>query len=277
MTNTKNIEHKFVYENGYHVCCNCGIAKDSHYWDKDQSDMVFDRNKPKEEKYFMNNKWKNLLRKNNIYTMPFYYHAYTEILFIVNLLPFPDKMKKNLREYMISKKFKSCNDVIKNFYKLICKLDLPITSAEFLEILKSNKKQGFKPLTKLRNVENVRKYYWYINKQIEQARKILNFSNTEKQELYKIVLNYYNLIRFKMCKSSNPIYLIENLIYYTIREKLRPLQTHFNKNNFKIQNPSYITTLVKFLKEIKKNNLDSSFSETLEISQRNKKLANQYL
>ncbi len=267
------MSHVFIHKNGFNVCIHCGIAKDSHYWNKDQNDIVFDRDTPKEEKYFMNGKWKKLLRKNKIYTMPFYYHAYTEILFIMNLLPFSNKIKIKLREYMINKKLTSCDAVIKNFYNMICRLDLPITSAEFLKILKNNKKQSFKPLTKLRKIENVRKYYWYINKQIEQAQKILDFSHIERQELYKIVLNYYNLIRFKMCKSSNPIYLIENLIYYAVREKLRPLQTHFNKTNFKIQNPSYITTLVKYLKEIKNNNLDSTFSKTLEISQRNQNLA----
>ena len=172
---------------------------------------------------------------------------------------------------MINKKFKSQDEIREEFYNLICIYDLPITSSEFIEMLNTDRTQKFKPLTKLQNTK-IRKYYWYITKQIEKARKMLNFSYEESQQAYKIVFNYYNLIRFKMLKSTNPTHLIHNLVYYTIRERLQPNQRHFNKTNFKIKNFSYITYLIRYLKEIKTSGLDSHFVETLNISKRNKKL-----
>ena len=75
-----------------------------------------------------------------------------------------------------------------------------------------------------------------------------------------------------MLKSSNPIHLIQNLVYYTVREKLQPNQQHFSKRNFEIMNYSYTNSLVKYLKEIKDLKLDSCFIEKLEISKRNKRL-----
>ena len=265
--------HNFFHENGYSVCTICGEAENSHYWHNDKIHEAINRIKPIQiGKYQTNDKWKKLIRTNKKYTVNKSPYLTEEILEILNQLPLSSEVKGNLYSYLMRKKFKYLNEVWKNFYKLICINDLPITTTEFLKILQNGKRYKVKPFKKLQKVENGRKYYWYITKQLNKAQKILGFSPEEARKIYKIVFNYYNLIRFKMLKSSNPIHLIQNLVYYTVREKLQPNQQHFSKRNFEIINYSYTNSLVKYLKEIKDLKLDSCFIEKLEISKRNKRL-----
>jgi len=268
------MSHNFVNENGYNVCHCCGEAFESHYWNKEQEKRdTYNRSVPIQTKGFKPNyKWNRLLQINKRSSTKLSPFVYSEILCILNLLPLSPKVKKSLYNYILKRKITTYIGVCKTFYKLICKLDLPLTTTEYIKILKIGRKHRFKPLSNFKNMESLRKYYWYINRQIEKAKQILNFSPEEKEIIYKIVLNYYNLIRFKMLKSSNPIYLIQNLVYYTIRDKLEPIQTKFNKKNFGIRNISYITTLVKYLKEVKDLKLDSIFTEKLKINKRNKNL-----
>jgi len=268
------MSHIYVNENGNRVCKHCGEAEIAHYWNNDQTYEIMKRFTPiqtvKDKK--LDVKWKRLLQLNSRLTLDMNHHLYIEILTILNLLPLSSGIKKQLHSYMINKNFKSYKQVYETFYKLICIHDFPLTSTEFLKILNTGKKNRYKPLTKIQNVESVRKYYWYITEQIEKARKILDFSHEDGQRIYKIVFDYYNLIRFKMLKALNPTYLIHNLIYYTIREKLRPNQSRFNKRNFEIVNTSFISTLIRCLKEIKVSKTDSKFAEKLKISKRNMKL-----
>jgi hypothetical protein len=274
------MSHIFINENGYQVCKHCGIAESTHYWNKDQTSEIMKRFTPiKTAKYNKTGKyhkseaeWNRLLQLNSRLTTDISHFLYKEIIILLNMLPLSSEIKKNIHNYLIKKNLKSYRELIDAFYRLICIHDLPLTSVEFLEILQIGREYKFKPLTKLSNMESTRKYYWYITKQIEKAKKILNFSNEDTQRIYKIVLNYYNLIRFKMLKSSNPIYLIQNLVYYTIREKLQPNQHNFSKRNFEVQNSSFMTSIIKFLQEIKNLKLDSNFSEKLKISKRNAKL-----
>jgi len=260
--------HNFVYNNGYKCCIKCGESEKSHYWNDDLTYETINRELYKQPiKKIKDNKWKTLLYRSHLFLNETPHFLHKKILEILNILPLSLKAKKNLYIYIISKKYKSYNEIRKAFYNIICIHDLPITSKKFVKILNTDTVQKFKPLTKLRNT-SVRKYYWYISKQIENARKIINFSYEESQDIYKIVFDYYNLIRFKMLKSPNPIYLIHNLVYYTIREKIQPNQQHFNKNNFKIKDLAFITSLIKILKEIKSKNLDSNFIETLQVKNR---------
>ena len=269
--------HHFVNENGYSCCTNCGEAKNIHYWSEDYLHDVIIRILPihhysKNTNYSFNRKWKHLMRMNKIYGNKTNRYINEEILKILNLFPLSHEVKGNIYSYMMGKEFSSYNEVCKTFYELICVNDLPITSKEFIKILQAEKKTKFKLLTKLNGVENARKYYWYITKQIEKARNILNFSHEEGQEIYKIVLDYYNLIRFKLLKSANPTYLIHNLVYYTVRERLHPNQQCFSKKSFEIENCSFVNRLVKYLKELKRLNLDSHLPIKLNISSRNKRL-----
>lgn len=266
-------KHIFINENGFKVCCNCGETERIHYWNSDQIDEVRNRDNflTNNRKIYKNHKWNRLSKLNKIFVVNKNHFLYKEVLCILNLLPLSSEVKKNLHNYIIRKKLTSYKEVCKTFYKLIYTLDLPLTSTEFIEILHIvGRKHKYKPLTKLQNIESVRKYYWYITKMVEKAKKMLNFSPEDAQTIFLIVFNYYNLIRFKMLKSPNPIYLIQNLVYYTIREKYHPVQTKFNKRNFEIMNLSFLTYLIRYLKEIKKSNLDSCFPEKLVISKRNK-------
>jgi hypothetical protein len=264
--------HIFVHENGYQICSNCGEAESVHYWNEDSLTEVINRSQPiQTPSYKINDKWKKLMRVNQIFAVEKSSYLTDEILKILNQLPLSSEVKGNLHNYLMKKRFKSYNEVCKAFYKLICINDLPLTTVEFIEILQTERKYKVKILTKLKG-ESVRKYYWYITKQIEKAREILNFSPEESQQIFKIVFNYYNLIRFKMLKASNPTHLIQNLVYYTIRDKLRPNQQHFSKRNFELKDYSYISRLVRILKKIKDLGLDSCFVEKLEISNRNKRL-----
>ena len=262
--------HNFVYNNGYKSCIECGECEKIDYWNEDLNYEVINREtyRQSSKRKLKNSKWKRYLHINNRYLTNTSHLIHRKILDTLNIIPLSSKTKKKLYKYMINKKFKSSSEINEAFYNIICIHDFPITSTEFINMLNIDKTQKFKPLTKLKNT-NVRKYYWYITKQIEKARKMLNFSYEESQQVYKIVFNYYNLIRFKMLKSTNPIHLIHNLVYYTIREKLQPNQRHFNKINFEIINLSYITYLIGYLREIKISGLDSNFIETLQISKRN--------
>lgn len=270
----------FINENGYSVCINCGITEteDNHYWSEDQNNHdVYKRNEIREiskKTKGLKKNWYYLLRINKMYIRS-KSHVYVEVLYILNQLPFTPKIKKDLYQYIISKNFKSYKDVWNAFYKIICDLDLPITTVEYIKILNAKRKKAYNPFTKNNiNTVKVRKYYWYITKSIEKARKILDFSHEQAHDLYKIVFNYYNLIRFGMFKSTNPINLIQNLVYYTIREILKPNQQVFNKNNFGLLTLCYITQLVKYIIEIKELNLDSEFSKKLTINARNMKIYN---
>ena len=267
-------KHSFVNEHGYKCCISCGISILEHYWNDDLTHEANERNMSTTRPKFMryNKDWKRLSNLNKNLTTAIPNHIYREILTVINALPLSSVVKKNLHNYMTSMKIRSYDEVCKTFYNLICKHDLPITTSDFIDILQSGKKYRYKLLTKLRNVSNVRRYYWYINKEVQKAKELIELSNEESQDIYKIVLNYYNLIRFKMLKTSNPISLIQNLVYYTIREIFRPNQKVFNKRVFGLTNVSYITTLVRYLKEIRIRDLDSQFSERLLISKRNKRL-----
>ncbi len=263
-------EHNFINENGFKCCITCGIATREHYWCIDLTRESCKNNILALRPMFFfspHKNWKRLLQTNTNFTAEMSSFIHIEILNILNLLPFSSKTKKDLYNYIIKKKIKSYDEVCKIFYTLICKLDLPIITKDFIKILHYGRKDKYKPLTKLKNIKNItniRKYYWYIGKQVEKAKEILNLSNEEAQDIYKIVLNYYNLIRFKMLKTSNPISLIQNLIYYTIREIIQPNQKTFNKRNFEIINILYMsTTLINYFKEIKAKELDSCFIEKL--------------
>lgn len=267
------MSHNFIDENGFKVCTHCGETEEEHYWNKNQINEIKNRTLPIPIiKKHINNKWKRLLRMSTIFTATKSHSVYNEILCLINLLPLSSKIKMNLSEFIMKKNLRTTNEIYETVYKVICTLDLPITTTEYLEILHIDKSHRYKPLTKIDNIENIRKYYWYITKSVEKAKKLLNFSPEEAEKIEKITFNYYNLIRFKMLKSPNPIYLIQNLVYYTIREKLKPVQTQFNKTNFEITNFSFMSSLIKYLVEIKKSNLDSCFFEKLEISERNKQL-----
>lgn len=266
--------HHFVNKNGYSCCINCGEAERTHYWSKDLLHDAIINIKPIRTANYQqfSRKWKHLMRMNKIYGKKKTHYLAKEIFKILNQFHLSHKVKGNIYSYMMGKSFSSYNEVCKTFYELICVNDLPITSKEFIKILQAEKKTKFKMFTVLNGVENARKYHWYISKQIEKAKEILNFSHEEGQEIYKIVLNYYNLIRFKLLKSSNPTYLIHNLVYYTVRNKLQPNQQHFGKRIFGLKDFSYVNRLVKCLEEIKDKKLDSLFTEKLEINCRNKRL-----
>lgn len=272
----------FVIENGYNVCKCCGLTdtENNHYWHKNQNLDVYIRSEMKEIKKDkkLNKNWYYLLKINKIYTSN-KSHTHTEIKYILNQFPLNDKRKTNLYQYLMSKNLKSNKEVWESFYKIICILDLPITTKEYIGILKKerNRRRVFTPLTFNSNTFNtksisVRKYYWYISKCINKAQKLLNLSHEEEQDIYKIVFNYYNLIRFRMLKSLNPIHLIQNLVYYTIRQQYQPNQQKFSKKNFGLQNLTYIAKLVNFLKEIKDMNLDSKIPTKLTINARNIKI-----
>jgi hypothetical protein len=268
------MSHTFVNENGYKVCIECGEAEDTHYWSK-QDDEVFHRSEGITTKNMsLNGNWRRLLNMNLKYVKSKYTYVNNEIIHILNQLPFSVSVRKDLYTYIMSKKLTSFIEVWDTFYKVICVQDLPITTEEYIDILNSERqrKKALKMFKPIHKVESIRKYYWYITKCIEKARKILDFPYEEGQDLYKIVFNYYNLIRFKMLKSTNPIRLIENLVYYAVRDKLEPNQQVFNKTNFGLSTFCYITQLIKYLKEVKQNKLDAPLSLKLRINARNMKL-----
>ena len=234
---------------------------------------ILERNIPILPKRFRpNDRWRVLLQKNKFYTAKIHNWIYKEVMLILNVLPLSSNAKYELFVYLSNKNITSYNELCAILYDIVCRRDLPITTADFLNVLQDDRKYKFKLCTKIEKMSSVRKYYWYINKLTEKAKKILNLSHEEAQRIYKIVLNYYNLIRFKMLKSSNPINLIQTLIYYTVREKIQPNQQKFNKRNFGMTNFVFTTYLVRFLIEIKQKNLDCNFFEKLEISKRNKGL-----
>ena len=267
------VSHIFTNKNGYKVCTSCGEAEKTHYWSKDRKNDAFSRNQPVPVpiKIHFNSKWYRLLNINSKYGKSKFIYVNDEVLCIVNQLPFSVNIRKELYSYIMNKKFTSFKEVWEAFYRIICIRDLPITTKEYISIINSkrNRKKSFKIFKPTHRNESVRKYYWYITKCIKKAQDIIGFSYKEGQDLYKIVFNYYILIRFKMLKSTNPILLIENLVYYTIRDKLKINQQVFNKTNFGLSSFCYITQLVKYLKEIKENNLDSPLSQKLVINTRN--------
>ena len=271
-------EHTYINNSGFKCCTHCGIAKNTHYWNEDQTYELLSRSTPprffrvkNQFNYKTNRKWERLLTVDRNFTTGISGHLFNEVLSILQLLPLTPERKNDVYNYILNKKFTSYQEVCEAFYKLLHIHDLPLTTKEFLEILKNGRKHDYKLLTRIKdNTKIIRKYYWYISKQMEIARKILNFSYEESQEIYKIVFDYYNLIRFKMFKASNPTTLIKNLIYYTIRERMQPNQHIFSKDSFGLKNLSFIQSIIRYLKEIKKLKLDKNFVEKLEISIRNK-------
>jgi len=212
-------EHSFINENGFKCCTSCGIALTEMYWDNEHKKHEFGLRQRAivMSNYTHNTHWRRLLRLNNNSNAIMPSFIYKEVLAILNLLPIAPTLKRDFHTYITNMKIKSYDELCKVFYDLVCKHDLPITTADFIKTLRTGRKHDYKLLTKLKSVEYIRKYYWYINKLMHKAKELLNLSNEETQHIYKIVFNYYNLIRFRMYKSSNPVYLIQNLIYYTIR------------------------------------------------------------
>ncbi len=276
------MSHTFTNKDGFSVCTHCGIIEEkTHYWSDDLTNEAFNRIENKQAGRYYNLSppnqtfewyWYNLLKINRRFSKDNSSYVNTEITYIFNQLPFSSEVKNKLHTYLRNKKLTSYKEVWDTIYKIICVLDLPLTTTDFLKILNTDRKRKktFKPLTT--HNESIRKYYWYISKSIEKARKIMGFSHEQGQELYKLVYNYYNLIRFRLLKSANPILLIQNLTYYAIRDKLKPNQQVFNKNNFGISSFCFISRLVGYLKEIKELKLDFTLSQKLSINARNIKL-----
>jgi len=243
-------EHDFKTESGYSVCRNCGFSKRAiHYNNKNQEiisklsenelEILKMLKKASYMKFPKNSQFYRMLKINyhaELNDKPLTPFQYLRLQLILGRLNINPNLKKNITREIESKKPKHITEIYNLLYTITSKQDLPITYTELKEVIDSftDKKTFFKPL-QMENLKqlSVRKYYWYISKTIEE--KCDYMTKQEKMKFYRIVKNYYDLIRFKLSYGCNPTILINFLLYKSVNQLLdkRKLKNRLKVNSVK--------------------------------------------
>jgi hypothetical protein len=205
---------------------------------------------------------------------PISINQYNRLQNILDKLRMSSKQKKDILEEIKKEKPKNIREMINCLYRIIAINDLPYTYKELYDIVNSftEDRKNFNAfsLNSLKTAKR-RTYYWYISKTLED--KCTYLTNEEKMKVYKIVKNYYDLLRFKMNIGSNPIVLLNYLIWQTVKQKISQKELkkrlkrdigHFTSRKY-FDNPQLASTprIKETFKQIKDNNLDNSFEEKL--------------
>lgn len=244
------------------VCNICGIAETRIYYnEKYKSIEESNTSKIRSWKNTNNHNGKRLFKvdqyKENIYTKSRFYlvlNLFTEYLNNTQI----EILKKKILQF---NKLNKIKDVYRAIYEECYKNDFPITSKELIDIFQEfSKNTYFKIFQDTSNLEVIRKYYWLINRTLNKCQ----LSMENHMRCYKMVYNYYNLIRFGMNSGINPILLINTITYFSLKYvdwKNRKTQNFFGIES----NHPEIVKFKEYMIIIKERNLDKKILDKLVI------------
>lgn len=255
--------HQYVYENGYKICVNCGIAETETYFNI-ECRKIEENNKNSRKRVLTTSNsqnWNRLLRidkyKEKVFTKSRFY-------LVLNLLTeyLNDTQIELLKVKVLQfHKLNRIKDVYKAVYEECYKNDFSITSKELTDVFQEfSKNTYFKILQDTSNLEIIRKYYWLINKTLNKCQ----LSMENHMRCYKMVYNYYRLIRFGMNSGINPVLLIKTISYFTLKYvdwENRKTQEFFGIES----NHPEIAKFKNYMIKIKERNLDKKILDKLEI------------
>jgi len=213
--------------------------------------------------------WHRLKKTERMTNNTFYTLILTRFNFITNLLNenLSYELIIKMRKFVSLKEPHTYLELYKLMFEYMYDFDIPITTKELTDaIIQTAQTSSFRKtlkrfFKKISNSNKIRTYYWYIVKRLER----LPLDDETKTKFEKIIWFYYNIIRFRLPTSYNPLTLIDYLVFHVVKQYGEHIPDKFTLvgyhecGNFKNQNAK------KIFSQITLSRLDVKFKYKLKL------------